>query len=343
MKRKNLTNEQIGTFALAMSHLLRSGITAADALVLLGMDETEPGLEALWASMAKGLDAGDTLAGVLEKSGSFPAYVCTLTEVGEETGKLQQTVEALARHYRDRAKLERQLRSALVSPMVLLAVLLGVVAALLIWVLPVFDRAYAQLGSGLTGTSAWLLALGNGLKSALPWIAVAIALLGGVLAVPGVRKGAVKLFRRIWGDRGIFRKLNTARFLQALWLCVSSGMTGQEAVGLAASLGAAPAFQKRCGLCREEAEAGAALSQALRSGDMLSASQCRFLEVGERSGRSEQVLETLSQDLLEEGEAALIRTVSAVEPVLVTACSALIGAVLLTVLLPLLYIMTAIG
>lgn len=343
MKPKKLTNEQVGTFAMAMSHLLQSGISAADAMVLLRDDEKDPALFALWDTMTRELDAGSPLSEALERSGVFPGYVCTLMAVGQRTGKPQETLESLAQYYRERARLERQLRSALLYPAVLLAVLLAVVAALLIWVLPVFDEVYAQLGSALTGISGTLLALGQGIKGLLPWLAGVLALLAAAWAVPGVRAGVMAFFKKHFGDRGVFRRIHTARFIQALWLCVSSGMTVPEAAEMAASLGETPAFARRCQRCLDAAVSGASLSRALREGEMLTPSHCRLLEAGERSGRSEQVLQTISRDLLEAGEEDLVRVSARIEPVMVTVCSVLIGLVLLSVLLPLLHIMAAMG
>ena len=343
MKRKQLTNEQVGTFALAMSHLLRGGISMADAMVLLRQDEKDPRLCALWDAMARELDAGCSLGEALTHSGGFPLYVCTLTTVGEKTGKVQETLDALARYYRDRAKLERQMRNALLYPAVLLAVLLGVVMALLVWVLPVFDAVYAQLGGGLTGFSQGLLQLGRSIKRMLPWLTGILAVLSVTFALPGVCDRIADFARKRLGDRGIWRKIATARFIQALWLCTSSGMTVSAGMELAASLGEASAFYHCCRHCVEAAAGGASLSQALRTGKILSASHCRLLEAGERGGRSEQVLEMLSQELLETGEEDLVRVVSRVEPVMVTVCSVLIGLVLLSVLMPLLHIMTAMG
>lgn len=328
---------------MVMGHLLQGGISLADALVILREDEKDPGLHRLWNQMAMKLDDGQPLAETVKDSGCFPAYVCTLLAVGERTGKLQQTLEALADYYRDRARLERQMRSALVYPLVLLAVLLAVVTALLVWVLPIFDEVYAQLGSGLTGFSGGLLALGNIVKGLLPWFAGILAVLAIAWAVPGLRRLGIAFWKKCLSDRGVSRRIHTARFVQALWLCVGSGMTVQEAAELAVSMADTPAFRKRCQRCLEEANAGASVSQALRQAEMLSASHSRLLEAGERSGRSEQVLKTVSRDLLEAGEENLVRTVSRIEPVLVTVCSVLIGMVLLSVLLPLLHIMAAIG
>ena len=343
MKPKKMTNEQISNFTLALSHLLHGGIGIGDALALMKEDETDREYRQFLGQMATGVDEGQSLAAVLRESGRLPAYACTLMEVGERTGKPEQTLEALARYYHDRARMARQLRSALLYPAVLLAVLLGVVAVLLIWVLPVFDSVYAQLGSGLSGISGGLLALGQTLKGALPWLAAVIAVLACAAAVPGIRNAAAGLGKRLLGHRGVFGRIETARFVQALWLCVSSGMTVPEAAALAATLAENKEIRRRCRLCLQQTEDGASLSRALRGSALLPPSQCRLMEAGERCGRSEQVLEDLAKTLLEAGEDDLARTAGRVETAMVTLCSALIGLILLSVLLPLLHIMSAMG
>ena len=343
MKKKMLTSEEISILTLALSHLLHSGIGMADALTLLGEDEQDQDYRKMLKEMAAGVDAGKSLAAVFLESGRFPSYVCTLLEVGQCTGKPEQTLEALSQYYRDRGKLSRQMRSALLYPTVLLAVLLAVVTVLLVWVLPVFDQVYAQLGSGLTGVAGGLLALGQAMKMLLPWLAALLAILCGAFAVPVVRSAAVKCGKKLLADRGVFRRIYTARFVQALWMCVSSGMTIPEATALAASLGESPAFEKRCIRCREAAEKGASLSQALAAAELLNPAQRRLLEAGERSGRSEQVLASISRSLLEAGEEGLIKMAGKIEPAMVLVSSTVIGMVLLAVLLPLLRIMSAIG
>ena len=341
MKPKPLTNEQVYSFTMSLSHLLHGGIGAADALLLLKEDETDRDLRQLLAVLSQDMDAGKALSTALRDSRRFPGYVCALLEVGERTGRPQQVLESLACYYQDRTRMTRQLRSALLYPVLLLAVLLAVVALLLIYVLPVFDSVYAQLGSGLTGFPGSLLALGQTLQALLPWFAGFLAVCGGVIAFPASRNFCLRLGQRLLGDRGVFRRIYTARFIQALWLCICSGMSASEGIGLAASLAETPGLQKRCGTCLEHAEAGASLSAALREAQLLQPSHCRLLEAGERSGRSEQVLEDLSRNLLEAGEEDLVRVAGMTEPVLVTLCSVLIGAILLSVLLPLLHIMSA--
>ncbi len=345
MKTIMLTNEQIAAFCMALEHLIHAGIGAGDALTLLKEDEQDPAYRQLLAQMAQKCDAGVPLSAAVGESERFPAYVAALLQVGERSGKIEQTLQALARYYENRERLERHMRSALLYPLALTAVLLVVAVVLLVWVLPVFDDVYARLGSSLTGLAGALLAFGRVLGKALPMICAAVGLLAAAFAVNRVRRWLLYGWNRLFGDRGVNKKVLSARFVHALTMAVSSGMTHSEALQLACVLtqGEAPAFKKRCRECCTALENGQLLAAALHSSGFLTASDCRLLDAGRRSGREEMVLQQVAQRLLEQSEEALERSAGLVEPAVVAGSCLLIGGVLLSVMLPLMHIMNAIG
>lgn len=345
---KELTNEEIGALCMSLAGLFHAGIGTGDALTLMAQDEEEPAFRRLLTDMAAAADEGAPLSAVFRRSGCMPDYVCGLLDVGEQAGRTEQTLEALGQHYDSRGRMEQQLRAALLYPSVLLAVMLAVVLVLLMWVLPVFDDVYAQLGSRLTGVAGGLLALGTALRQATPLLGgllgAGLAALAAVCCVPRLRTAVVSAVRKVWGDRGAAGKIRTARVAQALSLGLCSGMTHPEAMELALTL--APEdmpIRKRCQECLNALESGGTLAAALGKAGLLSAAQCRLLDAGMRSGRGEQVMAQIAQRQLEEGETALEAAVSRIEPTLVVITSALVGVILLTVMLPLMHIMTGIG
>ena len=343
MKQLILTNEQTGAFALALGHMLRAGIGIADGLVLLGQDEKDAARHQMLLDMADRVDGGEPLSVALKCAGCFPGYVCTLIEIGEHVGSLEETLTALADYYDTRGRLERQLRNALVYPAVLLGVLLSVLTVLLIWVLPVFDQVYAQLGSHLTGFAEGLMAFGAALKKGLPVLLGILAAAGICCLIPGVRRKTTGFFQKYLADCGIFRIQNAARFFQILTLCIRSGMTEREAAVLAERISAASGFQNRCRHCMDSLDAGERLSAALERSGLLNPSRCRLLEIGERTGQLDAVMDRIARQLMEESEDALVRMAAKIEPAMVTAACVLIGGVLLSVMLPLMHIMAAIG
>ena len=342
------THEEISALCMELALFLRSGMDAASGLSLLAQEEADQGWKSLLAEMADRMDEGRTLAAAFREAEQFPEYVCGLIAVGEQTGHLEEALRALAAYYEQRSRLDRHLRSALLYPAVLMMIMLVMVVVLLTKVLPVFEDVYASLGGQLTGVAGGLLALGRVLDAAMPVLcvalAVAVVLLAAFAGSAAFRTRALSLWRKRGGDRGVSRKLNTARFAQALAMGVGSGLTVEESLSLAAGLlEDIPAAKRRCEQCREKLDDGMPLARAMGETGLLPPAECRLLELGVRSGCHDSVMAQIAERLSEEGDAALEARVNQIEPALVVVASVLVGAILLSVMLPLMNIMTAIG
>ena len=121
-------------------------------------------------------------------------------------------------------------------------------------------------------------------------------------------------------------------------------ITLEDAVEMAGEiLKEIPDAAKRCADCREQLLQGADLAAALGENGLLSPSACRLLTLGMRSGTGDGIMETIAQRMQEEAQEALQTVVGKVEPALVLVTSGLVGVILLSVMLPLMNIMTAIG
>jgi type IV pilus assembly protein PilC len=299
-------------------------------------------------AMAAKADEGMSLSQIFRESGAFPGYVCTLLALGEQVGKTEETLFALAEYYGSRARMERQLSSALLYPAMLLVVLLAVVFMLLVWVLPIFDEVYVGLGSHLSGLAGALLGFGKLLRSALPVLLVIVALIGALILAlrfsRPFRQWAAERLKGVRGDRGTLRKINTARFMQALAMAISSGVSAEQAVALAMPMaGSSAAFRRRCDACLSALESGTSLPHALRDAGLMSAADARLLDAGLRSGQGDKVITELARRSLEDSQSAAERMAARLEAVMMVLSCVLVGAVLLSVMLPLMRIMTAIG
>ena len=327
--------------------LLGSGIGAAEAAFLLAREE-QPDLSGLLNTLGQHLDRGLSLAEAMAETGSFPEYVRTMVKVGEETGRLQQTLDHLADDYEENIRTLRQIRSAVAYPAMVMLLMLLVVGVLLVKVLPVFDRVYASLGTRLTGPAAGLLYAGQLLGAALPVLLAALLLLAAVAIVLGFchapREKLLSLWRKRCGDRGIARKFNNARFARALALGLSSGLDSAHSLVLAGQLlREMPGAAARCAESIRALEAGVSLAEALEQAQMLPSAQCRLLQVGLRSGSGDRVMETIAQTVMEDARESLEKAVSRLEPAMVLVSSLLVGLILLSVLLPLADILAVLG
>lgn len=342
-----LTHSQTAHLCRGLSALLHGGISLADGLFLLAQEESGVLRETLDA-LGRRMDQGAQLSEAMEESGVFSRHVSGMVRIGEQSGRLEETLSALAEFSEERCRTGRQIKNALTYPCLILLLMLAVLAVLLIKVMPVFDQVYASLGSRLTGAAAGLLHLGQWLERALPVLLVLLAAAGALallyrFCLP-FREKVTAVCRRKFGDRGVVRKFNNARFARALAMGFGSGLTLEEGLELAQQLlSDIPGAAARCDECARLLETGESLSEALRKTHLLPPSQSRMLSVGMRGGNADQILETIADALEEDARQSLEDAVSRIEPAMVLVCSLLVGGILLCVMLPLVNIMSTLG
>ena len=340
MKKAKLEKEMIGAWCLALAHLYHGGVSWGDAFVLMAEDEQEVELSQLLSSMAIQADQGASLAQVLQETGRFPEYVCGLIQVGEQTGKIEECLLALSDFYSRRSRMEKQIKTALLYPMVLLGVLMAVVLLLLVWVLPIFEDVYQQLGSQLTGLAGGLLLFGAFLRKMLPVLGALVVIVGTVVFWGSRHPKYQKKFLKLWQNE----QIQEARFVQALSLGLQSGMLPQEAVSLAMGLVDADSdFQKRCQECLDQLDGGELLPVALQKAGLLGKADGRLYEYARKAGKGEEMMTQIAERLLEESELAWENRLARIEPTLIVLMSILVGTILCSVLLPLIHMIAAIG
>ena len=346
-QQKQESYSDIAALSRELALMLHAGAGVADGLALLAEEEPRESRKTMLQSLADAMDDGAPLSKALGDTGRYPAYVTGLIAMGEQTGKLEDALNALALYYERRQRTENRVRRALAYPSMLLVLMLIVIVVLLAKVLPVFDQVYASLGGSLTGLGGVLLGAGRVLDRAMPVLCV---LLGAIIVfaaaffwVDGFRNRLLAAWRRKHGDKGVSRKMNDARFAQALAMGLQSGLPLEDALDLVAALTDVPSAAFRCTACRENLEQGVPLAKALDHTGVLPPSACRLLALGARSGTEDTVMADIAERLSHDADEALDRQTSRIEPTLVLLTSLLVGAILLSVMLPLTHIMSAIG
>ena len=348
MKKTLMPNLKTANLFRQLSMLMHAGVALSEGCYLLAEGEGNKDTRLLLQQVAGELEQGQSLASSLRSSGLFPAYVTGLLETGERTGRTEETLIAIAEYYEQQHARQRYLRSAVTYPVLLLMFMLVVIAVLLTKVLPVFDDIYASLGGSLTGVAGGLLAVGQWLGGVMPvlvQILVVVAVVAVVcLSIAPLRSAIYRAYQRVFGDRGVSRMINDARFAQAFAMGMASGLNLDDCFPLAASLlSDIPGAVKRSEECRMLLEKGKSLADAMKESGMLPAASCQMLLIGIRAGAGDTAMSQIANQLSDEANEAVHARVSRVEPALVLITSIMVGAILLSVMLPLMNIMKAIG
>lgn len=345
---RQLNYREIASFCQELAWLVHSGVRVGDGLHLLAEEEKEEAWKACLETMAEQADDGIYLSEIIKNAGCFPVYVQGILNVGETAGRLEEALHALTRYYEERDRMNNRIRGALMYPSILLLLMLIVIVVLLTQVLPIFQSVFVSLGGELGGVAGGLLTLGSLLNKAMPVLCVLIAVAVGLVIAFSVsavfREKVMAFWRKKAGDKGVMRKMNDASFAQAISMGLSSGLPLEETMELAAEvLGDVPEAKERCLNCKEELLSGIPLADALKKADVFPPAMCRLLSLGMQSGNGDTVMVEIADRLSEEADEALTSKVEKLEPTLVLITSILVGIILLSVMLPLMNIMEAIG
>ena len=228
MSKQTVSNEYVSAFCLEMSLLLHAGIGIEDGLYLLIEDEKDKKSKKMLEQLADLVTEGKPFSEAVREVGTFPKYVGDMIETGEETGRLEQSFQALADYYDRQQQLMSQIRSALLYPFILMILMLVILVVLLVKVLPIFNQVYEQLGGTMGGTAKLLLRFGDWLGSIMPvlcGIIFAIVLVAAVIACSKRARGFfVKLYKKVFGGHGIVRRMGEARFASAMAMGMMSGL-----------------------------------------------------------------------------------------------------------------------
>ena len=149
-KKKLLNNQELSMFCDQIAMILNAGISAMEGIsIMLDDATTDEGREILQVILDK-CNEGDTFHHSLEASGVFPKYALDMVEIGEQSGKLEEVMKALAFHYNREENVARGIKSAVTYPMLIVAMMLIVILVLVVKVLPIFNDVFKQLGSEMT-------------------------------------------------------------------------------------------------------------------------------------------------------------------------------------------------
>ncbi len=320
-QRPFLSGERLVDFCRQMAMLLEAGWDPEEAVDLLA--EEEPHLEPL----AKALRDTD-LTTALEQTGQCPDYFLKMLRLGQETGRLDEVFPALGDHYDRELQLRRSLRDAVGYPVLMLVMVLAIMALLLDKVLPLFDQALHQLGSGLTGGALIAMDL-----DILFWALLGLLVAGGLL----VRRYPEKCLRPILKlpfFKKLQRSIQISRLTGALSLGLSSGLSFHYSLELAADLTADPELAPMLSRAAELLDEGHDLADALRTSGLLTGAEGRSVLVAGRTGHMDTALAQISRDRREETDRVIDKLLALIEPVTVGMLCVAVTALMLSILLP---------
>ena len=345
--RKKLDYLGVSAFCESMAMMVQAGISTDEAIGLLQSEKKSEGiLETGLAVMKEQVDEGAGLAAAMKESGIFPDYALQMVEAGESSGRLEDILFRLSAYYADQKTISEKLHNAVTYPAAMLVLIIAVLAVMLVMVLPAFTDVYDNLTGSLAASSYAYVRWAYGFCwfALILMIAVAAALLIGLAMWRGGKREKVEsLLRRSSLCGSILESMGMFRFTSALATFLASGEMQDEAVLNSLPMTDYAPVEEKLKRCVRRMEEGHSIAQAAYDEELFEPVYGRMLLAGERSGSLERVLGRLTE-LLEEKCGNLVdRLVCIIDPLLSGILMFTVGLSLLSVMLPLIGMMNAIG
>ena len=348
MKRK-LSDRELMAFCEQMGLILKAGLPASEGIMMMKEDaKEETEIRTLYAEMYEMLEETGSLYLTLEEMSVFPDYMMQMVKIGEQTGNLDEVMTSLSVNYEREEQLMQDMKSAVTYPVIMLGMMLVILFVMLVKVLPVFNQVYEQLGSTMTGFASLLLKIGVGMQEHSEVLLVLLLLAALVLAWVFCTKKGQQLFhkisRRILGGGKIASLIGIGRFSSGMSMALRSGLDYEEAFSLVSDLMVEDEKMKdKIMICQTRVAEGESLAKAAVQLHILNGMNGRLLQIAERTGDTAETLEKIARQTDEEITARIQDLVAVLEPTLVAILSVLVGGILLSVLIPLMGILSSIG
>lgn len=334
-------------FSQQLATMVGAGLPIVECLHEL-IEETEnPALRMALVQVTQDILAGSTLSQALARHPRiFSELFVALVHAGEIGGVLDQTLNNIATNLDKELELREKVKSAFVYPIIVLVVAGGVVTFMLMFIIPVFERVYAQFNAKLPAPTLALMAVSRFLTR-FWWIAV-----GGLIALAvGFRSFIrTKHGQRVW-DRTklrlplfgkLIRKIVVTRFVRTLGALVNAGVPMLSALSTSARVAANTEFTDAINKIANEVTEGASLSTPLRLCGKFPNLVPRLVQAGEESGNLGEMLNKTAYFFDRDIEHTVRRLTTLMEPMLTIILGLIVGSIVVSLYMPIFTLATVI-
>ncbi len=344
-ERTGLSSAELSNFCGQVALILEAGLPLYDGMETLAGADSGSANADIYTAASKGVTETGSLYDAIKEDKRWPKYLVEMVGIGERSGQLDKVMRGLEAYYAREDRIRSSISSAITYPLVL-GVMLIVIVLILLWkVLPVFRRVLNSMGVGLTESGSLMMQLGV----SVGWISLALVALIVIAVVVGVvlmrtkhREKVMNLVQKILPAlQQLNKKLSASRVASVLSMMLSGGFPTSEALEMTSNvLDDRDAAQKVKDI-RTKLESGSTFAEAVTSTNLFDDLHNRMITMGSATGQEDQVLGKLASLYEEQVEDGITRLVAIIEPTLVALLSVVIGAVLLSVMLPMAGILTS--
>lgn len=340
------SNAEISAFCGQIALILQSGISSIEGISIMLEDAVSEEDKVFLQTIYNRLLETGSLHQALSTTALFPSYMLQMVDIGEKTGTMDEVMEHLSRHYSREHSIAQSLRNAITYPLIMSGMMVIVIIVLLVKVMPIFNQVFIQLGTEMTGFSKALMDIGNLInRYSVAFIVLLVLIILFALFCARTTTGrrlAKQLAYKLPFLRSVYENAAACRFASGMALTLSSGLDTEQSLRLAGALNDDPLFTEKMNICYSKLEDGSDLYEAIHAAGIFSGVYARMASLGARTGTMDKVMDNIASLYQDEVDNRINNLLSVLEPTLVIVLSLFVGIILLSVMLPLIGIMSSI-
>jgi len=346
-RQQKIKNKDVVIFTRQFCTMIDAGLPLVQGLEILAAQQVNKSFKRVLTDIKEAVEGGSTLADALRKHPKvFDDLYVNLVAAGEVSGILDTILQRLAIHMEKIAALKRKVKGAMLYPAIVLTVAVGVVALLLIFVIPVFAKMFSEFGKQLPAFTQMVINLSNWFTKAIIPIICALALFSflfvkfyktpkGKLLVDGLT-----LKSPIIGD--LVRKVAIARFTRTLGTMISSGVPILDGLDIVSRTAGNKVVQNAIEATRKSISEGKNFSEPLATTGVFPPMVVQMIAVGESTGALDAMLGKIADFYDEEVDTAVDALTSMIEPIMILFLGGTIGTLVIAMYLPIFTLASAI-
>ncbi|MDA3923568.1 MAG: type II secretion system F family protein [Kiritimatiellae bacterium] len=336
---KQIVNRELIPFTRQISSMLNAGMSIMASISTIEDQCKHPGFKMVLTTLRENIESGSPFSeGLTLFPSVFSDMYVNMVAAGERSGQFADVLKRLALLLDSSARLVRKVKSAMTYPVVILSLAMIMAFGLITFVVPVFKEMFEGFGEQLPFLTQMLVNASNFIRSR--WYILIVIAIGAVTSFrywKSTESGhyqhdAIILKIPIFGE--LILKVAVARFCRLFAQMLSSGVPILDSMEIVGTSLNNKVIEKTILSARTAVEEGCSLSSALEGSSTLPLLMVRMLSAGEKSGRIDEMLESVADTYDDEVETTLSTLTSLMEPFLMVLLGAIIGTIVIAMFLP---------
>jgi type IV pilus assembly protein PilC len=340
-RRRGVPTTDFVIFNQELATLLKAGLPLVQSLDILRKRVPNPTLRVALDDVYDRVRSGASLSEAMDAQQLFSGVYTASLMAGEKSGSLEQVIRRYVQHMKVLSSVRSHVVSALIYPVVLVALSIVVIGLIVFKVVPEFADFYAQYGAGaqLPFSTRVVVAVSSNLVSSASAILVAasaaVAAVVIVLRRPGQRRQLHAAILRLPYFGPLARRFATAQVSRTMATLLSGGIPLVNALDIAARAVGNRSVGEHLSAVAAQVREGRSLAQCLAEGGVFPHIAVEMVEVGESTGAMADMLNSVADFYDEENETSLTRFSNLIQPILLIVMGAVIAGLLLSLYMPL--------